>query len=312
MLPLVSSQQGEVNPPGSTTSSGFDSGDGLSLPCELTNVSQKTQTGTNAAEISSRFRDLWAKTELFSQLYTNTPNAFRDSHLDTRVKDYIMTVSDKHGASSLLESRATRFFLVTKAVNFFLAQEVLKDTVVISGFNNETDAEVSSLMDQLTSDTPGPVRHLLAISLVTQVQITRSKPGFVEFCQHKTRENTLRLWQLVGPLTDTGTQIQTQTQAWTDLSSIISDAQNLALDMFSVPLEYSVDFPAMGDLVNASTMVNIDPFVPGEPRGLAGSDWRVRLGVTPVVRARDNCSDAASVSVVSLGHVLLRPGQVYR
>lgn len=118
----------------------------------------------------------------------------------------------------------------------------------------------------------------------------------------------LRLWPLIGPLTD----IETLSQAWTDLSSIVTDAQNLALDMFSVPFEYKVDFPIMGDLVNPSTTINTDPFVPGEPQCLANSDWRVRLGVTPVVRARDNSSDAAVVSIVSLGHVLLRPGQAYR
>ena len=163
---------------------------------------------------------------------------------------------------------------------------------------------------QLTiADTAPHVRHLLALSIVTQIQLTRNKPGFAEFCQHKTRENMLRLWPLIGPLTD----IETLSQAWTDLSCIIADAQNLALDMFSVPFEYKADFPIMGDLVNPSTMINTDPFVPGDPQGLASSDWRVRLGVTPVVLACDNSSsDAAAVRIVSLGHVLLRPGQVYR
>lgn len=105
--------------------------------------------GTCLTEIASRFRELWAKTELFGQIHANTPNAFKDSHLDIRVKDYVMSVSDKHGASSLLDSPATRFFLVAKAINFFLAREVLK-TTMIRGFNDQVDAEILSLKEQIT------------------------------------------------------------------------------------------------------------------------------------------------------------------
>lgn len=147
----------------------------------------------------------------------------------------------------------------------------------------------------------------MAISIVSQVQITRAKPGFSDFCRHKTREHMLRLWPLIGPLTSN----ELLSQIWTDLSTIVSDAQMLALDMFSVPFEYNSDFPVMGDLVNPTTMVNSDPFITGEPQASANGDWRVRLGITPVVRARDNSNDAAAVTLLSLGHVLLRPGQAY-
>lgn len=105
--------------------------------------------GSCLLEITSRFRELWAKTELFGQIYANTPNAFKDSHLDIRVKDYVMSVSDKHGASSLLDSPATRFFLVAKAINVFLVREILKVTM-IQGFNDQADVEILSLKEQIT------------------------------------------------------------------------------------------------------------------------------------------------------------------
>lgn len=103
---------------------------------------------TCLSEFASRYRELWAKTELFGQVHANTPNVFRDSHLDKRVKDYVMMVSDKHGASSLLGSPATRFYLIAKVINIFLAREVLKVTV-IKGFDAQADAEVGSLKKQL-------------------------------------------------------------------------------------------------------------------------------------------------------------------
>lgn len=143
----------------------------------------------------------------------------------------------------------------------------------------------------------------MTISIVSHVQITRAKPDFPEFLQHKIREYMLRLWPLIGPLTNN----ECLNQVWADLTAIVSDAQILALDMHSVPFEYKADFPIMGDPVNLTTMVNSDPFVAEEPQTLASGEWKVRLGVTPVVCARDNSNDAAAVTVLSLGHVLLRP-----
>lgn len=103
---------------------------------------------TCIAEFVSRLRELWAKTELFGQVHANTPNVYKDSHLDRRVKEYIMAVSDRNGASSLLGSPATRFFLVAKAVNAFLVREVLKVTV-IRGFDVQADAEIGGIKKQL-------------------------------------------------------------------------------------------------------------------------------------------------------------------
>lgn len=83
----------------------------------------------------------------------------------------------------------------------------------------------------------------------------------------------------------------------------------LALDMYSVPFEYRSEFPAVNEAFDPVTMVNSDAFVTGDPVVLAGSDCRVRLGITPVVRARDNSDcEAGVVRVVSMGNVLLRMG----
>jgi len=110
---------------------------------------------TCIAEFSSRLRELWTKTELFGQVHANVPSIYKDSHLDKRVKEYIMSVSDRQGASSLLGSPATRFFLVAKAINAFLVHDVLKVTI-IKGFDAQADMEIGGIKKQLFPGTPSP------------------------------------------------------------------------------------------------------------------------------------------------------------
>lgn len=107
---------------------------------------------TCTAEFSSRLRELWTKTELFGQIHANVSSIYKDSHLDKRVKEYIMSVSDRQGASSLLGSPATRFFLVAKAINAFLVREVLKVTI-IKGFDAQADMEIGGIKKQLFPGT---------------------------------------------------------------------------------------------------------------------------------------------------------------
>lgn len=100
------------------------------------------------AEFTSRLHELWTKTELFGQVHANTPSVYKDSHLDRRVKEYIMSVSDRQGASSLLGSPATRFYVVAKAINAFLVHDVLKVTI-IKGFDAQADMEIGGIKKQL-------------------------------------------------------------------------------------------------------------------------------------------------------------------
>lgn len=111
---------------------------------------------TCIAEFSSRLRELWTKTELFGQVHANVPSIYKDSHLDKRVKEYIMSVSDRQGASSLLGSPATRFFLVAKAINAFLVHDVLRVTI-IKGFDAQADMEIGGIKKQLFPGTLLPL-----------------------------------------------------------------------------------------------------------------------------------------------------------
>lgn len=152
----------------------------------------------------------------------------------------------------------------------------------------------------------------MIIAMTSKIQTLKTKPNFIDFCQQKTRDHMQKLWHLIAPLTHSNSSPNTDptsSQAWTDLSTIVSEAEMLALDMYSVPFEYRSDFPSVNEPFDPVTMVNSDAFVTGDPMVLAGSDCRVRLGITPVVRVRDNSDNQVGVvRVMSMGNVLLKQG----
>lgn len=136
----------------------------------------------------------------------------------------------------------------------------------------------------------------MIIAMATRVENLKNKVGFTEFCQKRIRYHTTKLWQLVGPLThDAGTK------AWSDLSVIVSVAHAFAIEMYSAPLEYKLDFPDVLELFNPGTMINRDSFISTDPQA-----FRVGLGITPIVRIRNNAEKTAPVQLAHLGNVLLR------
>lgn len=269
----------------------------------------------NAAELGKRFQGLFGKTELFEWAHANMPNVYRDSRLGNLVKDYIMSVSDQLTASQLLGNQKTRYFLVANAVNVYLANEILKITAV-RGFDMGVDAEIGKLKKHLfpgkctlpsatpvyrVLDTRTSVRQLLVAGRVNQMNIAKRKPGFAEFCQAKVQEHLTQLWQLVGPLT-----ADRSNRARADLSSIVSEGQALAVDVYSAPFEYKFEFPTMGDACSQTEMVNRDTAMTADPLLLRSSDAKMRLGISPSVRIRNDSENLAVIKQGHLADVLLR------
>jgi hypothetical protein len=102
----------------------------------------------HSTDLGKRLQGLFGKMEQWGQAHANVPNVYRDSRLEKRVKEYIMSVSDASTASHLLGNVKTRYFLVAKAINFYLVNEVLKITAV-RGFDAVVDAEIEGLKGQL-------------------------------------------------------------------------------------------------------------------------------------------------------------------
>jgi len=96
---------------------------------------------------------LWQKTEAFAGTYTNAPGIYKDSQFDKMIKDYLMLVSDKATASHLLNHESTRFFLVTKSINYFLTRDVLR-VHVVRGFDTTADSEIGQMKGLMYTGKP--------------------------------------------------------------------------------------------------------------------------------------------------------------
>ncbi|KAL1963602.1 hypothetical protein VTN77DRAFT_8047 [Rasamsonia byssochlamydoides] len=279
------------------------------------------------AEFSARFHDLWTKSEAFGRTFAAEPNAWKDSHLDQRVKDYLMLISDCKVASYLLNNPLTRPLQVAKAINFYLVRDVLKITV-IKGFDVVADDEIGKIKMQLgpgesstftygytcymleyhadkicvLADTPTTVRNMMFVAMAQQVNLVKEKPGFAEYFQRRQQDHLLQLWQLVGPLVSGNVS-----NAGEALGEIIADAHVLSVDMHSTPFETRFHFPETNEPFDLVTMVNVEPWlvngsgsINGGPdhipmygsmrgeRTSANNNRKVKLGITPIIRIGDH------------------------
>lgn len=101
-------------------------------------------------ELSSRFKELWMKTELFSKAYGNEPNVCIDSKMNEDAKIYAMIVSTRDSASHLLNNPNTRPFHIAKTINFYLVDQVLR-IASIKGFDMAIDTQICKIRQQLCS-----------------------------------------------------------------------------------------------------------------------------------------------------------------
>ncbi|KAL4939743.1 hypothetical protein BDV06DRAFT_32230 [Aspergillus oleicola] len=256
------------------------------------------------ADFSTRFQALMRMSEVFGQTHANFPNIYNDSHMDDFVKEYLMAVSCRSRTSHLLEDAATRGFLVAKAINWYLVEMILK-VGVTAGFDTSVDSEIEQMQRQMAfSSELSLIRHLMLTAIASHVTTLSKSSTFPEFIAQKTIQHLTKLWPYIAPL---GHDAHQNSPMWADLYAIVAEAHALTLDMFSKPLEYRFEFPELAEPFDPSTMINRDPYIHGDPHALKNSpETRVKLGVTPTVRIRDNSKSATNVHLMYLGHVLLK------
>ncbi|KAE8417413.1 hypothetical protein BDV36DRAFT_296150 [Aspergillus pseudocaelatus] len=223
------------------------------FPMRVCSLGPSFDTETVFRVISTRLQSLFSRTQTFGHMYTNFPSIQFDSQLNPRVKEYVMNISDKIHASTLLGNPCTRLCVVAKAINFYLVQHILQP-IVVRGFDAQMEMEIKQIQKHLTIDTPVVVRHSLLIAMAHHIQAVVNKPKFSEFNRNNTHSYMEKLWMLICPLThDPLNQYQ---MVWVDLHGILTDAQALAIDLYSLPFEYSFKFPAVNDIFEPGSMVN--------------------------------------------------------
>ncbi|KAB8214688.1 phosphatase 2C-like domain-containing protein [Aspergillus novoparasiticus] len=120
-----------------------------SFPMSICSLGSSFDTETVIRVISTRLQRLFSRTQKFGHMYTNFPSIQFDSQLNPRVKEYVMSISNKIHASTLLGNPCTRLCVVAKAINFYLVHEILQPTVV-KGFDAQMDMEINQIQEHLT------------------------------------------------------------------------------------------------------------------------------------------------------------------
>ncbi|RAK95397.1 type 2C protein phosphatase PTC6 [Aspergillus ibericus CBS 121593] len=253
-------------------------------------------------QLAHRYRELFRKTDTFGQVHGNLPDFVQDMGMEGAVKEYLMTISNKNHAAYLLGNPSTRFTLLTKAINYYLVGEALNITAV-RGFEDSVDMGIEELKQQICQDTPPMIHHMLINAMVVIVEGAMQVPEFADFSKQKAQAHVKMLWQCIGPLTNDPNNVHGL--AWADLTTIMSEAQNLAVDMFRHAFEYRFNFPEINEPFNPATMINRDYFIKGDPLALKNNDNRVGLGITPIIEICDLAEQGSKL--VSLADVLLLP-----
>ena len=119
-------------------------------------------TGSLIDQLAYRYRDLFQKTDTFGQVHGNLPDFVQDMDMDSRVKEYLIVISNQNHAAYLLGNPSTRFTLLTKAINYYIVHEALKITAV-KGFEESVDMRIEELKQQVCQ---GRLLALISYSVV--------------------------------------------------------------------------------------------------------------------------------------------------
>ncbi|PGG98344.1 hypothetical protein AJ80_09548 [Polytolypa hystricis UAMH7299] len=253
-------------------------------------------TDHSAADFAKLFMTLWKKAEVFAQKYTNEPNALKDSSIDNPIMDHLTWAADGCSLPGLLKDSQTRQAFVMKVINSYLTRNVLWPTV-FCGHDNIADSEILQILDMRFNDTPLVVRNLLVEAVRNQVNRMRNTGKlFDTWLLERMKTSNSELWKFLTPLITVA-----DAEAPRDLLSIMFDAHNLAMEMYSGPYEFKFEYAKSGDRFIPSRMVDRDAVL-----GL-GNSPTVRLSVTPIAWFRNTFSKGeAPMMLVHLGNVILR------
>lgn len=140
--------------------------------------------------------------------------------------------------------------------------------------------------------------------MASKLRMIKTNSKFSDFCLKRVQDHLLRIEQIVAPLVHERSNCDR-----TELTIILIEAQELAIDLYSMPFEYELNFPLMNSPFDPHNMVNRDPALVGDPHTLSNWGARVRLAVTPVVRVCiSNIPDNIGVrQPVAMANVLLLP-----
>ena len=259
---------------------------------------------TLLVSVQAQFKPLFDSTEKWAHDYTNMPDKERDSSLPSNLIGHIKANTNSDLAPKLLASSITRYFVVTRVINYTIVKEALKPAL-IKGFGQFFDKQYADLRLQLHQvGTPLPVRRAtLVASAEIVVEMMKTK-GFRAFLDGRIQSHVHKMWTLLEPLF---AERMDRNKAWEQLGIIWKEAARIGLMVLSKASIFNFDFPPIGvnSHWNQSSMVNREPNFDPHNYHADRAPVSVRLAITPTVTETDFMANMVTPTTLHKAHVLL-------
>jgi hypothetical protein len=144
----------------------------------------------------------------------------------------------------------------------------------------------------------------MLVAVSQQVNSAKSRPEFRHFCLRTRQDHILKLWEVIGPLLfPKGKSIVAG--AGEALRDLISEAHDLAIDLYSTPYHTRFHFPETNEKFDLVTMVSMNSWNAGNTHGSMKKLPKVKLSMTPITKIGDNSLVPPRVRLVTTAKVIL-------
>lgn len=237
--------------------------------------------------------------------HANVPDKAKDQAMPSALKAAISHCTNAEFFMKLLSSASTRFFAISKLMNFNIINFAFRPTLM-KGFNQQHDDTITDIRSRLLSGIPLHLRRALLVASAETVVDTAKKHGFNEHLERANARKVLEMWQMLEPLFAPGVN---RNEAWADLKHIMKEASRIGFLMLSKASIFSLEFPPIGPSAyfNPSNMINRDTTTfTHNPETLGTMPVSVRLAITPIVTETDFMGDAVVPRSLHYANVLLQ------
>lgn len=251
-------------------------------------------------EVSSVFNLV----ETFARNFVNVPDKYKDSNMPLVTKNMIIQQTNPAIAMTLITTGATRYFAVSKIVNYDIVNFAFRP-MVVRGFQPFFDQRMTEIRGQLTVGIAMHIRRGILTAAAQLVQEMTETPGWQEYVERTVQTRASEIWHIIQPLFAHGAALD---EAWDDLKHIWSEAMRVGVLMNKKPSLFTLDFPPTGanSFFNPSNMVNRDLSFKVDPITLGNMGLKVRLAITPVVTETDFGGGSVVPKNLHFANVLLQ------
>lgn len=255
----------------------------------------------NWIEEFSEFFDL---TLTFCRNFGNVPNHTRDNALPDPLLSELQRLSPPASVRGLLGSGDTRYYLVASLLNHAVCGDIFRSSLV-KGYTPESDQKLSQIRGSIKPGIKVSMKRGLVKAAADILVEMRKIPHFQQWIERQVGTKASITWDHVADLL--APEVDRE-DAFDSLSHVFTEAYRIGLMMYSVPFNWTIDFPAIADnsYFDPTTMINYDVQFPGDPVSLRQQHLRVRLGMTPTIFALNYMDEAIMPRTVHFAQVLLR------